>query len=144
MSSSPEVPPRVSGVLETALYVDDVARSREFYQALFGFEAMAADQRFCALAVGDRHVLLLFKKGGSLQPLATPGGVIPPSDGSGQMHFAFSIAAEALEAWERRLREKGIAIESKVQWERGGWSLYFRDPDGHLAELVTPGCWPIY
>ncbi len=26
----------------------------------------------------------------------------------------------------------------------GGTSLYFRDPDGHLLELVTPGIWSIY
>ena len=26
----------------------------------------------------------------------------------------------------------------------GGESLYFRDPDGHLLELVTPGLWPNY
>ncbi|MGB8822056.1 MAG: glyoxalase, partial [Pseudolabrys sp.] len=23
-------------------------------------------------------------------------------------------------------------------------SLYFRDPDGHLLELATPGLWSIY
>jgi hypothetical protein len=26
----------------------------------------------------------------------------------------------------------------------GGASLYSRDPDGHLLELITPGCWAIY
>jgi catechol 2,3-dioxygenase-like lactoylglutathione lyase family enzyme len=42
------------------------------------------------------------------------------------------------------LKSRGIAIEEVKQWERGGKSLYFRDPDGHLLELVTPGCWPNY
>jgi hypothetical protein len=27
---------------------------------------------------------------------------------------------------------------------RGGEALYFRDPDGHLLEVVTPGIWNIY
>jgi len=27
---------------------------------------------------------------------------------------------------------------------RGGHSIYFRDPDGHLLELATPGLWAIY
>jgi len=60
------------------------------------------------------------------------------------MHFAFSVPADDLPAWERRLEENGIAIESRVTWPRGGRSVYFRDPDGHLGELVTPGCWAIY
>jgi catechol 2,3-dioxygenase-like lactoylglutathione lyase family enzyme len=29
-------------------------------------------------------------------------------------------------------------------WDRGGRSLFFHDPDGHLLELVTPGIWPEY
>ena len=44
----------------------------------------------------------------------------------------------------RELGEQGVAIESKVEWPRGGASLYFRDPDGHLVELITPGCWEVY
>jgi catechol 2,3-dioxygenase-like lactoylglutathione lyase family enzyme len=36
----------------------------------------------------------------------------------------------------------GIAIEGRTNWRRGGISIYFRDPDGHLLELATPGLWP--
>ena len=25
-----------------------------------------------------------------------------------------------------------------------GRSIYFRDPDGHLLELATPGLWSVY
>ena len=35
-------------------------------------------------------------------------------------------------------------IEGRTDWPRGGRSIYFRDPDGHLGELATPGIWPIY
>jgi hypothetical protein len=31
-----------------------------------------------------------------------------------------------------------------VVWPEGSTSIYFRDPDGHLLELVTPGLWPNY
>jgi catechol 2,3-dioxygenase-like lactoylglutathione lyase family enzyme len=134
----------VTGVLETGIYVDDVVRSTEFYQRIFGFEQLVADDRFCALSVAGRQVFLIFKKGGTLKPMPVPGGVLPPHDGSGQMHFAFSVPAAELAAWEQRLVENNIVIESRVAWPRGGRSIYFRDPDGHLAELVTPGCWGIY
>jgi catechol 2,3-dioxygenase-like lactoylglutathione lyase family enzyme len=146
--------PRVTGVLETCLYVADVERSARFYERLFGFERMVSDERFCAFAVtaenprgqeiAARAVLILFRQGATAQPIVLPGGVIPGHDGIGQLHFAFAIRAEDLPAWEKRLAETGVAIESRVHWELGGDSLYFRDPDGHLAELATPGIWPIY
>ena len=134
----------VTGVLEYGIYVDDVPRSVEFYRRIFGFEQLQGDDRFCALSVAGRQVFLIFKKGGTLQPMPLPGGVLPPHDGSGQLHFAFSIPEADLAAWEQRLGENDIAIESRVTWPRGGRSIYFRDPDGHLVELITPGCWAIY
>lgn len=136
--------PEVHGVLETALYVEDVERAARFYEDLFGFQKLFEDGRACAFSVAGRQVLLLFKRGGTLRPISFSGGVVPPHNGSGQLHFAFSIAASELEPWEKRLSEKGIAIESRVRWELGGQSLYFRDPDQNLVELATPGTWPIY
>ncbi len=134
----------VTGVLETSIYVDDVARSAEFYRRIFGFEQLEGDSRFCALSVAARHVFLIFKKGGTLKPVLLPGGVLPPHDGSGQTHFAFSVPVAELDAWERRVAGNGVTIESRITWPRGGRSIYFRDPDGHLVELITPGCWTIY
>lgn len=136
--------PALTGVLETALCVDNLSRSQRFYEEVFGFEAMVSDARFCAFNVAGRQVLLLFQRGATLDPLPTPGGVIPPHGGSGELHLAFAIPAAELEAWEQRLVELGVPIESRVTWPEGGQSLYFRDPDHHSIELVTPGCWPIY
>ena len=52
------------------------------------------------------------------------------------------IPDSELGAWEAHLTAQGIAIESRVTWERGGTSLYFRDPDGNSLEVATPGLWP--
>jgi catechol 2,3-dioxygenase-like lactoylglutathione lyase family enzyme len=60
------------------------------------------------------------------------------------VHLAFAIGAGDLAQWESRLRKLGIDIESRVRWERGGTSLYFRDPDNRSVELATPGIWPSY
>ena len=73
-----------------------------------------------------------------------PGGTIPPHDGHGPLHIAFAIEAGELPAWEARLDERGVAIEGRTDWSRGGHSIYFRDPDGHLLELATPGLWAVY
>jgi catechol 2,3-dioxygenase-like lactoylglutathione lyase family enzyme len=134
----------VTGMLEYGIYVDDVPRASEFYRRIFGFDQLEGDDRFCALSVAGRQVFLIFKRGATLKPMALPGGMLPPHDGSGQQHFAFSVPAADLPAWERRLVENAVGVESRVTWPRGGKSIYFRDPDGHLLELITPGCWAIY
>ncbi|MDB5320208.1 MAG: gloA [Phycisphaerales bacterium] len=137
--------PTIDGIIETALYVADLTRAARFYQGLFGFRTLLSDDRLHALSVADRHVLLLFARGGSTRPNPAPtGGLIPPHDGSGQIHIGFAIAADELEQWAERLREHHVTIESQIKGPRGGTSLYFRDPDGHLVELLTPGIWTIY
>jgi len=136
--------PELTGVLETCIYVDDLERAARFYEDLFELRKLEGDDRFRAFSVADRQVLLLFQRGASTQPISIAGGTIPPHDGSGHLHLAFSIPASELSAWEERLAAKGITIESKIHWPRGGWSVYFHDADRHLVELVTPGCWPIY
>ena len=136
--------PRVTGILETCIHVEDVTRSANFYESLFGFRRLAGDDRFCSFDVAGRDVLILFRQGGTLEAVTLPGGVIPPHGGSGHLHFAFAIPAEDLGAWEQRLDDAGVKIESRVKWSRGGESIYFRDPDNHLIELATPGIWAIY
>ena len=136
--------PPLQGVLEFGLYVKDVSRAADFYHNLFGFPVLLSNERIAALDVERKQILLLFKQGASSEATDMPGGVLPGHDGEGTSHFAFAIQESNLERWERWLREQDVEVESKVQWERGGRSLYFRDPDGHLLELVTPGVWETY
>jgi catechol 2,3-dioxygenase-like lactoylglutathione lyase family enzyme len=136
--------PELTGVLETCLYAQDLERAGRFYEELFGFPRIEGDDRFRDYRVADHQVLLLFQRGATIQPVRIPGGIIPPHDGSGHLHLAFSIPSAELDAWEKRLAAQGVSIESKVHWPSGGRSIYFRDLDNHLLELVTPGCWPIY
>jgi len=132
------MPPTTNGILESSLYVDDVARSAQFYEKIFGFRVINDfGERGCAMQAGTHQVLLLFKKGASRH-------IESPHDGDGELHIAFAIAATELATWQAWLTENGIAIEESRAWELGGHSLYFRDPDRHLLELATPGVWSIY
>ena len=136
--------PRLNRIVETALYVDDLDRARTFYEDKLGLAPLLKTKTLFAYDVGGANVLLLFRRGASLQTQSAAGGTIPPHDGSGPLHIAFAIDADDLPAWEARLNELDIAVEGRMQWERGGTSLYFRDPDGHLLELATPGLWQTY
>ena len=69
--------PAVTGVLETSLYVADVRRAGAFYQAVFGFQRLDADDRFTALEVPGRQVLLLFARGASSRTVPLRLGAAP-------------------------------------------------------------------
>ena len=130
--------PKSDGLLESSLYVQDVPASARFYERIFGFR-MISDfgERGCAMQAGERQILLLFKRGGSL-------GIASPHDGDGELHIAFAIPASELVRWEAWLEENRIAIEEKRTLDQGGQSVYFRDPDRHLLEIASPGVWSIY
>ena len=136
--------PQLDAVLETALYVDDLDRAARFYSEVLELAPLYRDTRMCAFSVGGKSVLLIFPRGAALQTVHMPGGTIPPHDGHGPLHLAFAITADALAEWEARLTRHEVKIEGRTKWSRGGESIYFRDPDGHLLELATPGLWAIY
>jgi catechol 2,3-dioxygenase-like lactoylglutathione lyase family enzyme len=136
--------PPLNGVVETALYVSDVMRSCDFYVRVFGFEPLGGNERIQPLNVRSDQVLLLFKRGGTPDPIPVGDGFIPPHDGSGEQHFAFGIEEGTYEDWKSFLGSLDIQIESEVRWPQGGRSLYFRDPDRLVVELITRGVWANY
>ncbi|MFJ5368898.1 VOC family protein [Bosea sp. CER48] len=136
--------PRLNRIVETALYVDDLDRSREFYEEKLGLTPLLKTKTLFAYDVGGSSVLLLFLRGASLKVQNSAGGSIPPHDGSGPLHIAFAIDTGELAAWEAKLDQLGIAVEGRMAWDRGSRSLYFRDPDGHMLELATPSLWKTY
>lgn len=135
---------KIRRVLETALDCDDLAKSAVFYTTLLDVTPMVTVERLVAIDAGEGTVLLLFQRGASAEKVQLPGGVVPPHDAGGPGHLAFAIDAADIATWEARLAELGIAIESRVTWERGGFSIYFRDPDNRSVELASPGIWPSY
>lgn len=78
----------------------------------------------------------------------TPGTLVTfleyPAMGQGTVgvgsthHLAFSVASGAeLDAWRSYLVDRGVSCTEVLV--RGGLrSIYLRDPDGHVVEIVTP------
>jgi catechol 2,3-dioxygenase-like lactoylglutathione lyase family enzyme len=136
--------PKLDGILETAIHTEDMVQARAFYEGVLGLETVYSDDRLSAYAVAGRDVLLVFRKGSADQTVVLPSGTIPGHGGSGALHVAFAVSKNELDRWEAHLASSGVAIEGRNEWSRGGRSIYFRDPDGHLLEFATPGLWPVY
>jgi catechol 2,3-dioxygenase-like lactoylglutathione lyase family enzyme len=124
-------------LVETGIYADDLEQAERFYRDVLGLTVRQKEEgRHVFFQVGDRSMLLVFR------PVATLRGDHLPAHGArGPGHFALGIAADDLDAWRKRLQGQGIVIEHEEAWERGGHSLYFRDPAGNSVELITPGLW---
>jgi len=139
------ITPPISRIVESSLYVEDLERAVAFYRDVLGLQPLdAGSSRLVAFDAGGATVLLLCKRGASAQGSEANAGHIPPHDGHGPTHLAFGTSLDRLDEWETHLRLHGVEIESRATWRFGGRSLYFRDPDGHSLELVTPGTWESY
>lgn len=137
-------PPLIDGILETAVYVDDMDAAHEFYANVLGLKRMVSGDRLYAYDAGPAQALLVFHRGATGDDVDTPGGVVPGHDTSGHSHFAFRVRASQLEPWRAYLTEAGIPLISEVTWPAGGTSLYFNDPDGNVLELAAAPLWPNY
>jgi catechol 2,3-dioxygenase-like lactoylglutathione lyase family enzyme len=136
--------PEITHVLETSLYARDLGVTSRFYARVLHLRPLLETPRLVAFDSGNRSVLLVFRAGATEQDVVTDEGVIPGHDGEGRLHFALGIPAESLDDWRVELARHGVAIISETHWRRGGTSLYFHDPDGHVVELATPGLWANY
>ena len=141
-----EKAPQLNGLVETALFVEDLERACDFYEQVLGLQKIRSNDRGCVFRVSEQRYLLLFSRAGAGKSNETPYGVVPACalpqhKGRGPAHVAFGISNEAMQSWRERLAKDGVDLLSDISWETGARSLYFRDPDGHLIELATPGIW---
>ncbi|RDH77972.1 VOC family protein [Mycolicibacterium moriokaense] len=124
------------------LTVTDIARSRRFYESVFGWPValeMPAD------ADAETRERLWFLYGGviyragdilvGLRPVATDRF---DENRAGLDHCAFAVASKAeIESAAAHLDDLGIAHE-QVKDIGGSYILEFRDPDNIALELIAP------
>lgn len=131
-----------SAVLESALYVTDLAAAEDFYGRVLGLTpAGKVEGRHVFFRCG-RSIVLLFNADATRQP--PPSGArlpVPPHGTVGQGHLCFAASEAEIDAWKARLGEHGVAIEAEFEWPRGGRSIYFRDPSGNSLEFANPSIW---
>lgn len=131
-----------SGILESALYVDDLEKAEAFYRGTLGLEPIArVEGRHVFFRCGE-GVLLLFNAAVTVEPPAADARLpVPPHGATGDGHLCFRAGAQEIDMWKRRLIGLGIEIEADFEWPSGGRSIYFRDPAGNSIEFAEPRIW---
>jgi catechol 2,3-dioxygenase-like lactoylglutathione lyase family enzyme len=141
-----ESAPKLNGLVETALFVENLPQASDFYEQVLGLPKITGSDRGCVFRLADQRYLLLFAHERAAKPNESPYGIVPPCaaphrQAPGPGHIAFGVSLGALELWRARLEKHHVEILSEITWQRAARSLYFRDPEGHLIELAAPGIW---
>ncbi len=128
----------ISGIDHVVLVVRDIAATLAFYRDVLGLEVLGeaewkrGERRFPSLKIGAANMLNVHEPG-------YPDAARNPQPGSEDLCFVWDGPIEdAL----TRLEGKNVAIETGPVKRRGargvmGTSVYFRDPDGNLLELMS-------
>lgn len=127
--------PVIRALGEIALRVNDLDGMQRFYQGVIGLALMRRFPNAAFFRIADGHaghtqVLALFDRSEQL------AGRRVSAERSTVDHIAFAVDREDLEREKRRLEEHGLAVETAehawVSWR----SIYVKDPEGNLVELV--------
>lgn len=133
------MPPPVNRVLETVIYCSDLDAAEKFYGGILGLQLGSRSGKRGLFYVVGEQVLLIFNADETVK-----GGTVPSHGAHGPGHFAIQIEPEQYDAWLEYLQNAGVAIEQEHAWpDWNARSIYFRDPAGNVAELITRGAWNI-
>jgi catechol 2,3-dioxygenase-like lactoylglutathione lyase family enzyme len=126
-------------ILETSLYVDNLTAAERFYVNIVGLELHSKKEGRHTFLKCDKRMLLLFNANETLKS----SGSVPTHGTKGPGHIAFSIHPDEFDKWREHLVNNDVKIESEVDWDQGGHSIYFRDPSGNSVEITTSSIWGI-
>lgn len=131
----------IEGILETALYTDDLDAAEAFYGGVLGLEkVLRAGNRHLFFRCGEM-ILLIFDPKETVKPPSSDALPVPPHGATGPGHLCFRMRAEAIDRMVEKLNKAGIVIESDFCWPNGARSIYFRDPAGNSLECAEPMLW---
>lgn len=132
---------RVSDVLESALYVDDLEASQRFYTELLGLPLYSKmEGRHVFLRCGNRMVLLFNAEATSVSAGGPADAPVHGARGAG--HLAFAVPEHEIDRWKEHLSKHGVEIEKETHFGLSR-SIYFRDPSGNSLEITSPLLWEI-
>lgn len=106
----------------------DKVESAKFYSRVFGFEYVGAFSHFIVVRVNNTLSLDFDNKEQFLS-----------------IHYAFKVSEQEFDEIFARLQVEqitygsgpGNADDMTINYNYGGRGVYFRDPNGHLLEMLT-------
>ena len=106
----------------------DKVRAAEFFARIFGLPYEGAHGHFAPVQVNDTLTLDYDNR-----------------DEFEAHHYAFHVSEDDFDAIFGRIKDEGITYGSgpynsedmDINHRMGGRGVYFKDPDGHLLELMT-------
>lgn len=132
---------RAARILETALYVRDIAEAIAFYRDVMGLEPVGKTSERNAFFRCGEGILLLFNAEETLKTQVAGALPVPPHGASGSGHVCFAAEGIEIDAWRIHLEGHGVQIESDFLWPNGARSIYFRDPSNNSLEIAEPKLW---
>lgn len=127
---------KVHQIKENCLYVKDLISTRQFYEAIMGFDLISFVEGRHAFFRTGSSVLLCF-----LPEVTKAEKNLPPHFAYGQQHLAFEVPLEEYSIWKTHLASHNIKIIHEQHWKENLYSFYFHDPDQHVLEILPPGIW---
>ena len=114
------------------LFVDDVARARDFYVDVLGMSLGFEDETSAGLFLGEELLLIVSVPSASDmlvgEELGTPRNQRPVG--------LFNIFVENVDESFARLKSLGVAfINDPIDREWGRRTAHFKDPDGFLVQI---------
>jgi lactoylglutathione lyase len=114
------------------LFVEDLSRSKLFYQDVFGLPVIYEDESSAAFKLEDTIINLL--KIPAAQDLIDPGAVASREAGS---RFQLTISVDDVDAVCAELAGHGVVLlNGPMNREWGLRTASFTDPGGHIWEIA--------
>ena len=113
----------------TIVPAHDKEASALFYERIFGLKYEGPLGHFAPIRIPSQSLTLDFDNRESFQP----------------QHYAFKVSGVEFDEIFGRVKEEGLSYGSgpfspedgEINHWNGGRGVYFRDPNGHLLELLT-------
>jgi catechol 2,3-dioxygenase-like lactoylglutathione lyase family enzyme len=113
----------------TIVAASDKEESARFYERMFGFEYVGSMGHFMPVQIPGQNLTLDFDNRETFD----------------RQHYAFKVSETEFDAIFARVKQEGLAYGSgpftptdgKTNEWNGGRGVYFRDPSGHLLEILT-------